>query len=249
MTVIRDIFLLIARIILGGVLIAHGWQKLNEWTIDGTASSFQEMGVPSPEISAQIATWFEIGGGAALILGLLVRLVGPVLFVQMASAAWFAHRDAGIFVSDGGWELVAAIGAAGLALAAAGAGRVSLDHLFIAPFRKRKDEKEAAANQQAVGAGAGFAGAGVAGSGAAGAEQNFGAEQNLGGENFSSQNSSQNSVQNYGQNYGQEYSDDQDFSTPNFDNAAGNNSTADGVDANAETTQWSTGNQWDNGKK
>ena len=228
MTVIRDIFLLIARIILGGVLIAHGWQKFNEWTIDGTASSFQEMGVPSPEISAQVATWFEIGGGAAIILGLLVRLVGPVLFVQMAGAAWFAHRDSGIFVSDGGWEFVAVIGAAGLALSAAGAGRASLDHLFVAPFRKRKEEKEAADNQQAVGAG-------VAGSGIAGAEQNFG------GENFSSQNSTQN--------YGQEYSDDQDFSTPNFDNAAGNNSTADGVDANAETTQWSTDNQWDNGKK
>lgn len=243
MTVIRDIFLLIARIILGGVLIAHGWQKFNEWTIDGTASSFQEMGVPSPEISAQIATWFEIGGGAALILGLLVRLVGPVLFVQMAGAAWFAHRDSGIFVSDGGWELVAIIGAAGLALSAAGAGRVSLDHLFTAPFRKRKEEKEAAANQQAVGAGAGVAGSGVAGSGIAGAEQNFG------GENFSSQNSAQNSAQNYGQSYGQEYSDDQDFSTPNFDSEAGNNSTADGVDANAETTQWSTDNQWDNGKK
>ena len=228
MTVIRDIFLLIARIILGGVLIAHGWQKFNEWTIDGTASSFQEMGVPSPEISAQVATWFEIGGGAAIILGLLVRLVGPVLFVQMAGAAWFAHRDSGIFVSDGGWEFVAVIGAAGLALSAAGAGRASLDHLFVAPFRKRKEEKEAADNQQAVGAG-------VAGSGIAGAEQNFG------GENFSSQN--------YGQSSGQEYSDDQDFSTPNFDNAAGNNSTADGVDANAETTQWSTDNQWDDGKK
>ncbi|MDK8500471.1 DoxX family protein [Corynebacterium pseudodiphtheriticum] len=234
MTVIRDIFLLIARIILGGVLIAHGWQKFNEWTIDGTASSFQEMGVPSPEISAQVATWFEIGGGAAIILGLLVRLVGPVLFVQMAGAAWFAHRDSGIFVSDGGWEFVAVIGAAGLALSAAGAGRASLDHLFVAPFRKRKEEKEAAPNQQAVGAGAGVAGSGIAG-----------AEQNFGGENFSSQNS----AQNYGQSSGQEYSDDQDFSTPNFDNAAGNNSTADGVDANAETTQWSTDNQWDNGKK
>lgn len=240
MTVIRDIFLLIARIILGGVLIAHGWQKFNEWTIDGTASSFQEMGVPSPEISAQVATWFEIGGGAAIILGLLVRLVGPVLFVQMAGAAWFAHRDSGIFVSDGGWEFVAVIGAAGLALSAAGAGRASLDHLFVAPFRKRKEEKEAAANQQAVGAGAG-----VAGSGIAGTEQNFGAEQNFGGENFSSQNS----TQNYGQSSGQEYSDDQDFSTPNFDNAAGNNSNADRADANAETTQWSTDNQWDNGKK
>lgn len=141
MSILRDFSLLIARVILGVVLIAHGWQKYNDWTIEGTGKSFDGMGVPSPELSAQFATYFELAAGALLIIGLLVRLVGPILFVQMVGAAWFAHRDSGLFAADGGWELVAVIGAAGLALAGAGAGRISLDHLLATPFRRRKEEK------------------------------------------------------------------------------------------------------------
>ena len=142
MIFLRDISLLIARVILGVVLIAHGWQKYNDWKIEGTGKSFDGMGVPYPELSAQIATYFELIGGVLLIIGLLVRLVGPILFVQMLGAFWFAHRDGGVFVSDGGWELVAVIGAAGLALAGAGAGRISLDYLLMTPLRRRRQAKE-----------------------------------------------------------------------------------------------------------
>ena len=80
--------------------------------------------------------------GQRELLGLLVRLVGPIMFVQMLGAFWFAHRDGGVFVSDGGWELVAVIGAAGLALAGAGAGRISLDYLLMTPLRRRRQAKE-----------------------------------------------------------------------------------------------------------
>lgn len=153
MTAFKDIFALLSRLILGVVLLAHGWQKYNDWTIAGVQDKFQQMGVPSPEISAQIATYFELAGGALLIVGLLVRIVGPLLFIQMLGAFWFAHKDNGIFVADGGWELVGVIGAAGLAIAAAGAGRISLDHLLAAPMRRRKEKKEAeerAAENQAA---------------------------------------------------------------------------------------------------
>ncbi|MBV7282469.1 DoxX family protein [Corynebacterium sp. TAE3-ERU30] len=139
MTVIKDIFQLIARIILGTVLIAHGWQKINDITISGVTDMFSNLGVPNPELAAQFTSYFEFAGGIAIVLGLLVRFVGPVLFALMAGAVWFAHRDGGVFVSDGGWELAGVIGAAGLLLAAAGAGRVSLDHLLVRPFRNRKD--------------------------------------------------------------------------------------------------------------
>lgn len=153
MTALKDLFTLIARFILGGVLLAHGWQKYNDWTIAGVRDKFQQMGTPSPEISAQLATHFELAGGALLILGLLVRIVGPILFVEMLGAFWFAHKDNGIFVTDGGWELVAVIGAAGLTIAAAGAGRISLDYLFATPVRRRREKKEAeerAAENQAA---------------------------------------------------------------------------------------------------
>ena len=97
------------------------------------------MSVPWPNASAQIATYFELAAGVLLILGLLVRIVGPLLFIQMAFAFGFAHWGKGVFVADGGWELVGVLGAAGLALAASGSGRFSLDYLFMTPVRARKN--------------------------------------------------------------------------------------------------------------
>ncbi|MGJ4049911.1 DoxX family membrane protein [Corynebacterium macclintockiae] len=142
MNIFKDVSILISRILVGVVLVAHGWQKYNSWTIEGTAKSFEDMGVPSASIAAQVATYFELAGGVLLILGLLVRIVGPLLFIQMAFAFGFAHWGKGIFIADGGWELVGILGAAGLALAAHGAGTYSLDYLFMTPFRARKARKE-----------------------------------------------------------------------------------------------------------
>ena len=142
MNIFKDVSILISRILVGVVLVAHGWQKYNSWTIEGTAKSFEGMGVPSANIAAQVATYFELAGGVLLILGLLVRIVGPLLFIQMAFAFGFAHWGKGIFIADGGWELVGILGAAGLALAAHGAGTYSLDYLFMTPFRARKARKE-----------------------------------------------------------------------------------------------------------
>lgn len=142
MSIFKDVSILISRILVGVVLVAHGWQKYNSWTIEGTAKSFEGMGVPSANIAAQVATYFELAGGVLLILGLLVRIIGPLLFIQMAFAFGFAHWGKGIFIADGGWELVGILGAAGLALAAHGAGTYSLDYLFMTPFRARKARKE-----------------------------------------------------------------------------------------------------------
>lgn len=142
MNIFKDVNILISRVLVGVVLVAHGWQKYNSWTIEGTAKSFEGMGVPSANIAAQVATYFELAGGVLLILGLLVRIVGPLLFIQMAFAFGFAHWGKGIFIADGGWELVGILGAAGLALAAHGAGTYSLDYLFMTPFRARKARKK-----------------------------------------------------------------------------------------------------------
>lgn len=142
MNIFKDVSILISRILVGVVLVAHGWQKYSSWTIEGTAKSFEGMGVPSANIAAQVATYFELAGGVLMILGLLVRIIGPLLFIQMAFAFGFAHWGKGIFIADGGWELVGILGAAGLALAAHGAGTYSLDYLFMTPFRARKARKE-----------------------------------------------------------------------------------------------------------
>ena len=124
---VQDVVLLLSRIGLGVVLIAHGWQKLNDQGIQGTAAGFDAMGIPFPLAAAHYATWVELIGGALLVAGLLTPLVGLLVAADMAGAFWFAHREGGVFVAEGGWELVAMIGLLGLTLAGVGAGRLSLD--------------------------------------------------------------------------------------------------------------------------
>ncbi|RBP65464.1 putative oxidoreductase [Brevibacterium sanguinis] len=133
--VVRDIATLVARVGLGIIFIAHGWQKFGEWTVAGTAQSFHQMGVPASDIAAPFSTYVELIGGALLILGALTPLVGALLAVNMIGAMILVHLDSGVFVDQGGWELVAALAAGALLLAAAGPGRLSLDQLI---FRGRK---------------------------------------------------------------------------------------------------------------
>ena len=142
---LSSIAALIGRLLLGVVLVAHGWQKLHTWGPSGTASAFEEMGVPMPSVSAQVATWSELAGGVLIILGLLARFVGPLIAFVMAGAVYFAGHT-GVFASDGGWELEAVIAAAALLLAAAGAGKISLDHLIMGGRKRRASAEPIAAN-------------------------------------------------------------------------------------------------------
>lgn len=127
--VIRDLGLLAARIILGVVLMAHGWQKFSEWGISGTAANFEKMGVPAPTLSALFAAVVEFAGGIALVLGILTPVVALLVVLDMAGAFLFVHAGNGIFVGKGGWELVGLIAVGGLALLG-GAGRFGLDALI-----------------------------------------------------------------------------------------------------------------------
>ncbi|MEV4899817.1 DoxX family protein [Citricoccus sp. NPDC055426] len=129
-TPVREWGLLVARVVLGVVLVAHGWQKFTEWGIAGTTASFQEMGVPAPPVSALVASIVELGGGVLLILGLFTTVAGFLVALNMLGAVLFVHAPHGVFVAGNGWELVAVIGVASLIFALVGAGRISLDALI-----------------------------------------------------------------------------------------------------------------------
>jgi putative oxidoreductase len=126
----RDLVLLLTRVAVGLVFFAHGWQKLFTNGIDGTATFFDQVGVPAASAAAWFAAVVELAGGAALILGLAVPVAGLLLLVNMIGAFAFVHAGAGLFVDQGGSELVLTLGAAALLLAALGAGRFSVDHLL-----------------------------------------------------------------------------------------------------------------------
>jgi putative oxidoreductase len=124
----RDTVLLITRVALGAIFIAHGWQKLSTNGIDETATTFDGAGVPLPTASAWATSILEIAGGIALIAGAAVAIVGLLFTIEMIGAYLFVHMGEGLFVTEGGFELVAALGVASLMLATFGAGRFSVDH-------------------------------------------------------------------------------------------------------------------------
>ena len=125
----RDIAMLIARVILGVVLFAHGWQKLMINGISATYGQFEKLGIPLAIVSASFTSFVEFVGGVLIILGALTTTVVALDLIVMVGAAGFVHITHGIFAQNGGWELVGVIVAAELALAAFGPGRFSVDHL------------------------------------------------------------------------------------------------------------------------
>ena len=127
---LTDLALLVSRVALGVILLAHGWQKLNEYTVAGTAASFDKMGVPAPTAAATFATAVEIVGGAALILGLLTPVVALLNTFNLLGALVLVHAGNGVFVENGGYELVLALAAGLVVIAMLGAGKFSVDGII-----------------------------------------------------------------------------------------------------------------------
>jgi putative oxidoreductase len=127
---LTDLALLFSRVALGIILLAHGWQKFNEWTLDGTAAAFSDMGVPAATAAATFVTALEVLGGAALILGLFTPVVAVLNVLTLLGALVLVHAGNGVFVGDNGYELVLALAAGLLVIATLGAGRFSVDGLL-----------------------------------------------------------------------------------------------------------------------
>jgi len=122
--------LLIARLGLGIVFVAHGWQKFDEMGVKAVGAGFTKMGVPAPEISAYFATFVELVGGAALLIGAFTAVAGLLLTIDMLGALLIVHLENGVFVTEGGYELVVALAVGSLLLAVFGAGKYSVDRLL-----------------------------------------------------------------------------------------------------------------------
>lgn len=134
--------LVVLRVVVGVVAAMHGWQKISQYTIGGTTKAFTQMGVPAADVVAPVVAYLELFGGIALILGLLTRPVAVLLAVVMAGALVLVHLPAGFYAVNGGYELVLMVGAAALALALTGPGRISVDRAL---FGRRRSKASALA--------------------------------------------------------------------------------------------------------
>ena len=123
-----DLALMFLRVWLGIVIIAHGANHGR--SLDGTSGWFEKLGWQRPRLQAMLSSVAEIAIGVGLITGLLTSVAAAGLIAVMWVAYISNHRPNGFFIfrKGEGYEYVATIAFASLALAMLGPGAVSLDH-------------------------------------------------------------------------------------------------------------------------
>ncbi len=126
-----DAGILVARVVFGLLMAAHGTQKLFGWFggygLAGTAGFFEALGFRPGRFFAATAAGTELAAGLLVAFGLLGP-IGPALFVSvMIVAAVTVHWQHGLFAQNNGIEMPLLYGVAGAALALTGPGAYSLD--------------------------------------------------------------------------------------------------------------------------
>jgi len=127
--VLRNLGLLITRVIFGSYLAVHGAQKLfgsfGGHGLDATGAGFESLGMKPGKVMAAVAGASELGGGVLTAAGIADPL-GPLAIAGTMVVASAVHRKQGPLSTNGGFELPLTNFAVATALLASGPGRLRL---------------------------------------------------------------------------------------------------------------------------
>ena len=119
--------LLLLRLSLGFMYLAHAALKFFVFTLPGTAQFFAGQGLPGPLAYAVFTA--ETLGGLALVLGLYPRQVALLLTPILLGAAWVHAPNGWVFTAPGGgWEYPVFLAAMSVVLWLSGDGAGALRH-------------------------------------------------------------------------------------------------------------------------
>jgi putative oxidoreductase len=110
--------LLVLRLVLGAIMIAHGYGK-----VFGGFHHHQEFvsALGLPKWMAYLSTGTEFFGGIGIVLGLFTPFFGLAFLIEMSVAIWKVHFKHGL-MGPGGYEFPLALAAIAFALMSFGGG-------------------------------------------------------------------------------------------------------------------------------
>jgi putative oxidoreductase len=125
---------LLRRTLIGGLFVGHGTQKLFGWFegggVEGTAQSFDSIGLRPPRRNTVAAGLAETGGGSFLAVGVATPAAAALLSGVMLTAIHKVHWKNGVWNAKGGYEYNAVLIANLFDLVEDGPGPWSLDALL-----------------------------------------------------------------------------------------------------------------------
>ncbi|MEK7086655.1 MAG: DoxX family protein, partial [Patescibacteria group bacterium] len=113
------------RIVLGIILVVHGWPKIKN--LRATAENFAAMGLKPAKFLATIVALLEFFGGLMIVAGLLTQVIAIFAAIQFLVVIFKVKGKQGLV---GGYELELLILASAIILAVLGSGFYSLDQFL-----------------------------------------------------------------------------------------------------------------------
>lgn len=118
-----DIALLLVRVGLSLVFIAHGYDKLTN--MEGTVGFFSSIGLSA--VWAYVIAYVELLGGAAMLLGVFTGWAGVLLAATMVGAIGLVKISKGFL---GGYEFDLVLFLSSIAVALSGPGIYTIKRLW-----------------------------------------------------------------------------------------------------------------------
>lgn len=118
--------LLALRLVLGIIMVAHGYSKITPAGFHQHAGFVSHLGMPW--WFALFSTAAEFGGGILIMLGLFTRFAAAAFCAEMIVVIAKVHWKYGL-LADHGYQLPLALAGMAFALIFLGAGAISLDAL------------------------------------------------------------------------------------------------------------------------
>jgi putative oxidoreductase len=123
---LQPLALLVMRLALGAVMVAHGYQNLFRH-LHEHVRFVASLGIPA--WLGYVSSFVEFAGGLLVLVGLFTRAAAFALCIDLIVAIWKVNWHNGL-TGDHGYEFPLALATLAFALIFLGGGPIAMDHVF-----------------------------------------------------------------------------------------------------------------------